>query len=291
MPSVLYGCELWNNISSAERQKLSTFQHFVCKKSLNLPKLTRSDICESLFDVLPITAEVDTRKLLFLGRLCRMDQNTLPKKIFLTRLFSYLQHLSEVQYGFIPDVMDLLESYNLANHISTWLENGFFPDKLSWKRIIRKTVNAYHKDQRLLRMNSPDFLLYKSIFPSAESANIWNTDNIQLSKFICKIYTSYGLTHICLLCGQPFRDVFCHSSCTCRSTSNVRKQWWDTIINTYSVEICAELCGLSELEWYIVLLGGPLSTPMEEADIRSFRLLNFRLVRSASALYYRCLSQ
>ena len=52
------------------------------KKSLNLPKLCRSDISESLFDVLPISAEIDTRKLLFLGRLCRMDTQTVPKKYF-----------------------------------------------------------------------------------------------------------------------------------------------------------------------------------------------------------------
>ena len=74
LPSALYGCELWSNISSTDKARLNTFQHFICKNSLGLPKLCRSDMCESLFDVLPIHAEIDARKLLFFGRLCRLIQ-------------------------------------------------------------------------------------------------------------------------------------------------------------------------------------------------------------------------
>ena len=48
LPSVLYGCELWNGISCQDLQKLNTFQHFICKDILKLPRRCRSDICESL---------------------------------------------------------------------------------------------------------------------------------------------------------------------------------------------------------------------------------------------------
>lgn len=49
------------------------------------------DICESFFDVLTIDAEIDARKLLFFGRLCRLSSNALTKKIFLTRFYSFFR--------------------------------------------------------------------------------------------------------------------------------------------------------------------------------------------------------
>ena len=133
LPSVLYGCELWNGISCQDIQRLNTFQHFVCKDILKLPKRYRSDICESLLSVLPIESEIDARKLLFLGRLCRMNCETLPKQIFLARLFSHLEKLSNTQYGFIPDILQLLANYELLPFLSSWLENGHFPEKYAWK--------------------------------------------------------------------------------------------------------------------------------------------------------------
>lgn len=46
---MIYGCELWCNLSLTDKNKLNAFQHFVCKNSLDLPKLCRSDMCESFF--------------------------------------------------------------------------------------------------------------------------------------------------------------------------------------------------------------------------------------------------
>jgi hypothetical protein len=50
---------------------------------------------------------------------------------------------------------------------------------------------------------------------------------------LCNIYTNMqldGLVHFCHLCGHSFKNVFYHSSCTCRSTANMREQWRNTII-------------------------------------------------------------
>lgn len=94
---VLYGCELWNNLSAKDTQRLHVFQHSVCKTAQNLPRKTRSDICESLFGVYPISSEIDIRKLLFLGRLCLLNYEILANRIFLTRFSSFLENLSKYQ--------------------------------------------------------------------------------------------------------------------------------------------------------------------------------------------------
>ena len=88
LPTVLYGYEMWNNLKSVDLTNLNRFQHFIVKRIQNLRTCTRSDICQSLLGIHPISSYIDTRKLLFLQKLCSLDDNFLTKRIFMTRLFS-----------------------------------------------------------------------------------------------------------------------------------------------------------------------------------------------------------
>ena len=117
LPSFLYGCELWNHTNNEDLRRLNTLQHGIIKQILSLPKLNRSDtcICEQLLDILPISAEIDYRKLLFLGIPSRMNTGYLSKKIFTSRLFSFLYQLTENQTGFIPNVC----YYHLFSYLET----------------------------------------------------------------------------------------------------------------------------------------------------------------------------
>lgn len=294
LPSVLYGCELWCNLSLTDKNKLNAFQHFVCKNSLDLPKLCRSDMCESFFDVLPINAEIDVRKLLFFGRLCRLDPKTLTKRIFLTRLFSYLHDLSVNQFGFIPDIK-VLQSYNLTVYLWDFLKDGTFPEKPCWKKIVRNNVTNSHLSQRKARMShDPDFLVFTEIFRESKPSSIWNIpenySEIKLCKFICKLCTSVsfnGNPYSCILCGKSFVDVFQHSSCVCPATVVIRENWWNIITNCFNIELCAELCGLSENDLFHVLLGRRTN---HESDNKSFHILNFNLVRATAAAYFRSIT-
>lgn len=100
-----------------------------------LTHLQIKQMCESYFDVLPICAELDVRKLLFLGRLCRLNPKMLTKNIFLTRLFSYFHDLSTNQLRFIPDIMSILQSYDLTDHLWTFLDDVFFPENLPGEKL------------------------------------------------------------------------------------------------------------------------------------------------------------
>lgn len=166
LPTVLYGCELWSNLSTNDHQRLNVFQHVVSKNAQNLPTKTRSDICESVFNVLPIKSEIDIPKLLFLGRLCLMDHQSLSKKIFSTFLFSYLENISNKQRGFIPDVINILSTYSLTEYLQTWLHDCSFPPKQTWKKIVRSAVSKLHQTNRNIRMiNDNDFLPFQIHYP------------------------------------------------------------------------------------------------------------------------------
>ena len=113
IPTLLYGCELWNNLSKSDLRKLNQFQHFVLKNIQGFSTRTRSDICESMLGLADITREMDRRKLLFFGRLCNLDPQSNTKSIFRFRLFDFIskQGSSHMSKGFINDIVGLLNRY------------------------------------------------------------------------------------------------------------------------------------------------------------------------------------
>lgn len=89
-PSVLYGCELWNAIPQEDVRCLNTLLHGICKVILNLPKQTRSDMCEQLLNLTQIMTEIEAKKLLFFGKLCIIDPRCPTWQTLILRLFSFL---------------------------------------------------------------------------------------------------------------------------------------------------------------------------------------------------------
>ena len=82
LPSLLYGCELWNELSVTDTKKLSQLQHFLVKDMHGFETRTRSDMCESMLGLLEIVREIDKRKLLFFCKLCHLQPATNTKNIF-----------------------------------------------------------------------------------------------------------------------------------------------------------------------------------------------------------------
>lgn len=122
--------------------------------------------CQKLCTSQHHTAQKKTKENQFLGiKAMSNEYKHYPKTTIPNPEYSYLQNLSEVQYGFIPDIIKTLQAYNLTNsiYISMWPINGFFPGNHSLKRITKKTVTSLHKDHRQLRMNTPYFAEYSTI--------------------------------------------------------------------------------------------------------------------------------
>ena len=163
---------------------------------------------------------------MFFCRLCRMNCDTLPKQIFLARLFSHLENLANTQYGFIPDILRLLADYDLLPFLSNWLENGHFPEKYIWKKTVRLSVLSTHNHNRLNRMlNDADLRDFQLIFEHSEPSSIWkaptNSHDINVCKFICKLYSipAHETTNqrlLCPLCNATVVNVFLHAACSCQ---------------------------------------------------------------------------
>ena len=144
IPTVLYGCELWNNLKQTDLQVLQKFQHFVIKDIQDLKTSTRSDMCESMLGMHPITCEIGKRKLLFFGKVCKLDCNYLTKAIFLTRLYDFIQNNDKQFSGFIKDLYELLKQYSLLHHLKLFIEKGQFPDRTTCKTLVKRMIHQYH---------------------------------------------------------------------------------------------------------------------------------------------------
>lgn len=128
LPSILYGCKLWSHMNQSDHQQFNTLPHFICKNSLYLPKLCRSDISVSLFNGPPITSTINTRKLLLLGRLCRLDCKYSAKYFFsdsLAVIFTWNIKQAKRIYSW-HYTHPTIQFYNFLNYLRSWLDNGSF---------------------------------------------------------------------------------------------------------------------------------------------------------------------
>jgi hypothetical protein len=262
-------------------------------------KFFLSDISESLINVQYISAEIDTRKLLFLRRLCRLDYEALPKKIFLTLLMSFMLDLSNKRNWFISDIVTIIHLYDLANYLQDLLYNGIFITKDTWKKIVTRAVkSSYDKDRERSISYYSDFSFFRKIYSKFMPASIWilptTPDKISLCKFVAKLCTKVHPNcnenlFICVLCNRAFTDVFSQWSFTCPDTFYLQNRWWSEIVNSFDISLVAELSILSEDDLYMILIGCRTFTPLNNTFQASIYLGNFRFYRSCASHYFRVL--
>ncbi len=151
LPVTLYGCELWHTMNNNDIDSVERIIRLAAKTSQNLPVRMRTDMALSMIGWLPAIAHVDTRKLLFLQRLCTIPTSLLCKLIFNFRLNLYFVKGCTGQLGFIPDICRILVKYRLMPYMTTYLNSATFPSKAQWKSFVKRRVNSFHNSAWLDR--------------------------------------------------------------------------------------------------------------------------------------------
>ena len=90
-------------------------------KHSTLSHHTRTDMAFSLLGVFSIEIDIDFRKLNLFGQFCRLNSDIWVKTVFLNRLTSYIPECNHRQEGFIPDIVRLLEKYQLRDILSAYI--------------------------------------------------------------------------------------------------------------------------------------------------------------------------
>ena len=141
--TLLYGSELWHNMTKSDYNKIEALQRMSAKLIQQFPKRTRTDMALSMLGWTTLQADIDKRKLYLFQKLCTAPTNLHCRKLFNLRLHLFLARGCRDQYGFIPDVYNLLHKYELQNYLQSYLSNATLPLKTQWKSVAGKAVKRY----------------------------------------------------------------------------------------------------------------------------------------------------
>lgn len=293
LPKALYGCQLWSDLSREDINNLEVVHRFCVKVIQRLPKYSRTDIALHCLGVLPIEAEIDKKKLLFLCQLCHLDSSNIVKRLFVKRLCYYNNDAVRIS-GFFPDIYRICNKYELCEVLQTFCRTGVFPSKLQWKRLVKSHVKAKHLNDsraRIMADNSlQDSVIINPIIDMCPSV-YWCLSKRERSmlpfseaavKLSNMLFTRPFIAR-CKRCDMLTNDIGLHIALYCKCTESARLHLWNKIYEMYGYQVFKHLISLPPKAQLVHLLSGLnqfLNMEMIESCLKTVGLFCFNLFRS-----------
>jgi len=104
-------------MTSTERNTISRFQHYAVKRIQWLPTSTHSDKDESMLGLNRLPSQIESPKLMFLYQILLLASNSVTRNICIRKLV-FINNISLVSTGFIPDICNILFKYNLLSLVN-----------------------------------------------------------------------------------------------------------------------------------------------------------------------------
>ena len=79
---VLYNCQSWTKLNINDLHRLTTIQIKYLKRSLQVPRSTGDAVCFMELGIIPITFEIDIRRLIFLQHIIQMENDDPVKLVY-----------------------------------------------------------------------------------------------------------------------------------------------------------------------------------------------------------------
>ena len=144
----------------------------------------------------------------------RINNNASSHHVFINRLTAFFVNGAS-QTGFIPDVVRLLEKYNLSCVLDAYLRDSAFPSKFTWKRMVKYEIHSRELYQWHTRTSQPEFARFQCIVPTFGVHDFWT-----LSK-TCPKFTNACKSVIQMIGSILDCDVqLCHK-CNCFITMSL----------------------------------------------------------------------
>ena len=107
----------------------------------------------ALIGLYSIDSEIDYKKLVFLGQLCRLPGCQRVKEVFIHRLVHFNESPAK-KLGLLPDihVYRILNKYSIVHILDEYMQTGCFPNKFSRKKLVRMKINALYMDGMIMRL-------------------------------------------------------------------------------------------------------------------------------------------
>ena len=123
----------------------------------SLPKSTSTDVTLALTGLYSIESEIDYKKPVFLGQLCRLPGGHRVKEVFIHRLV-HLNESPTKKNEFLQDIYRILNKYSIVYIFVEYMQIGCFPNKCSWQKLVREKINALYRDEMLMRITASELV-------------------------------------------------------------------------------------------------------------------------------------
>jgi hypothetical protein len=277
LPSMLYACELWNNMPQTHINMLEKVQKTIAKSIQGLYRRTHDEIVRGLLGWYTISGYIDKMKLLFVHTLVNMNSNSIVKHVFLNEMYSYVMFGSPTK-SITSDLYNVTNKYGLSQYLICYLQGGTFPERYAWKCIVKEQIHVseerkwkrglFEKDadrfwgiQPCLKPN----ILYRIMKDNMEHKHCW----MLLIKMLTIVQTDECM--LCTLCGKVLTDSVEHILLRCEGLLHERVEFWDTLLDGIPVFAEAELLRKEDKDVVKILLGQQWSG--YECDTQRHKLL------------------
>ena len=266
LPKALYGCELWSNLNKNHIMSLEHAHRFCIKFMQSIPKFTSTDVSLAMIGMYPIEAEIDYKKLIFLGQLCHLPGGFRAKEIFTHRLIHFNESPVK-KLGFLPDIFRILNKYSIVQVLNDYIQTGSFPNKIAWKKVLREKIDILYRDEMLTRISSSESL------PRIFKVHIGIPFHPHAFWGFCREYPRYkkyahlavrliGLMFcgrwlsLCHKCGENSISLVEHILLFCPSNHNFRNVLWQKLIARFGFAFYITFISLSATEQVNSMLSG-----------------------------------
>lgn len=276
---MLYGAELWSNMSDSDILTLERVNRFAAKRAQGLATTTMSEAAIGGLGLWTIEGCIEKKKLLFLRTLILSHPQSVEKVLLIGRMTAFLCEypFSSVKLGFWPDIKKILEKYDLLRYIDDYLVNGEFPNKSAWRLIVCKSIAQYQSiTWRENLTERSNFGLFARVHTELQPLDLWRTAwrnpiyikpiaslvNVlcgNIPRELINATKEINSKIICLLCNEEVTiGIVMHFIMDCPNTTDERNGIWETLHDNLPIGICAGLFNQDDLSMYETLVSGKL---------------------------------
>jgi endonuclease/exonuclease/phosphatase family metal-dependent hydrolase len=267
LPAMLYGSEVWYNLTKTEIYQLEKVQCRCLRKILGFPMRTHNALTRSVLSQTSIHGLIKERKLMFLHKLVSLDNALVVKKLFLSRLYEHI--IFQNKDGFVPDIFQITREYGLNAFLINYGLGQIIdiPRKAAWKSTVKNAIKSLEYTRNLdnLSEKKDSSRFIRTMHSTENKLLLWQVmkhckykGNIRPLLTIIRLMTlpeMVDLPILCKLCNMPVMDICTHVIMTCSTLFNERNILCDELVNMLPVEASVELFNLEDESITDIIMG------------------------------------
>ena len=191
-----------------------------------------------------IEAEIDMRKLLFLGCLVTEPKMAPSLRNLLRSRTESLFDKDVKSIGILPSICEALNKYDLFNYFEIWFNSSTFPTYGNWKSIVKNKVRDLESRLCLeFCSGHPNMHVAQACLESISPSKFWSLADLYLD-LVSRLPTQVRLTdNLCLNDGISW--LFKTGGSLCFICKKTQKRYITTLLSVKLLGIIIILCGLT----------------------------------------------